>query len=970
MRRGMKRKRFLALLLVLAMGIACFSGRVVAKAADTNVIKLVKGAASTIYRMEAGETKHIIIPVCLSNWEYVIDTPSIMVMVESKDDIFEMTEAVLTRDNIPIGEAVGLNSYQTTNVEFDIKIKDTATLGKHEAELKFTYQGQRYTENGDVTLEGETIIPFTIRITKEKSPAQLIANNFKYQKQSAVVGSTFDIEFDAINAGEITALNAKMTLECAGGIVPNYSIKEIQIGDMEQQASKHQKLSLRVLPDTKPGNYVIKVNYTYKTADGEEKTGDFTEFYIDIIDATTAESDDAKVVVEAVNLNDEIQVENPYDLVVSVENVGKETAENIIVKIEAGIGQTTGILPNYETNGVQGGDLKPGEKKEITLPLYITKGADANLKEFEVKVSYEDSKGNILPASTKAYLTTTVPEKQEPKNDVVLSQIVQSPAEPMSGDILTLDFVVTNNGDNDVTDLTIYGDDLSSASFEPLTADVKHKVGNLAVGESQPVTLQFKVGSAIPEGTNALKLKLIVSYVDANGDTHNGKDTPQEINILNVTKQTEEQTKDNIEITNISQSPASPVVGETVTVTFTVENKGTKGITDMKFSGTDLGSSGFEPISSEVYKRVGSIEAGASKKVSMTFKLGDSIHEGFNILKLAYSFKNANNEEKSDETAVYILDVQNKNSSINSRPKLIVDSFTLSEEELRAGSTFDFTFRLLNTHASKAAKNIIVTVVQANDVFSATKGSNSFHINAINPGETAENTINLKVKSDTATGSYDLTIKVEYEYDDMAQADAEKGGVQEDLPVKLQAVENSRPALQNLALGYGWDTPTVNQSTTLMFDFYNMGRSSLNNVYITMESDYLQFETGTSSIIGTVSAGSSSYQEISVLPIMEGQATGKLIVHFEDSNGDEVTKEFEIPQTYIQAEQSMDWNGGGFDPGFDDPVSGNDVVEAKKPLMPTWAYVVCLVGALFIGTLLTRGIMIKVYKKKHFGDEV
>lgn len=136
-----------------------------------------------------------------------------------------------------------------------------------------------------------------------------------------------------------------------------------------------------------------------------------------------------------------------------------------------------------------------------------------------------------------------------------------------------------------------------------------------------------------------------------------------------------------------------------------------------------------------------------------------------------------------------------------------------------------------------------------------------------------------------------------------------------------------------------------------------------------MESDYLQFEAGTSSIIGTVSAGSSSYQEISVLPIMEGQATGKLIVHFEDSNGDEVTKEFEIPPTYVQAEQSMDW-GGGFDPGFDNPVNGGDVVEAKKPLLPMWAYIASLVGALFIGTILTRTIMIKAYKKKHFGDEV
>jgi len=968
----MKRKRFLALLLVLAMGIACFSGRIVAKAEDGGDKIIVPNAGvSTLYTMKAGETRHIIIPVHLSSWEYTItDATGIVALVQPTDgtNIFERTQATLTRDNVPVGEVVGINSYQTTNIEFDLKIKDTAKIGTYKGAVKFTCSIQRYTENG-VDNISETEVPFDIYIEREKSPAQLVADNFKYQKQSAVVGSTFDIEFDAINAGEITALNASMTLECAAGIVPNYSVKEIQIGDMEQKASKHQKLSLRVRSDAKPDQYTVTVKYKYKNADGEDKENS-TDFLIDIIDAATAESDDAKVVVEPVSLNDEIQVENPYDLVVSVENTGKETAKNIIVTVETGIGQTSGILPNYETNGVQGGDLKPGEKKEITLPLYITKGADAGLKEFEVKVSYEDSKGNVLPASTKAYLTTTVPEKQEPKNDVAISQIVQSPSEPMSGDILSLDFVVTNNGNNDISDLTIYGEDLSNASFEPLTADVRHKVGNLAVGESQPVTLQFKVGSAIPEGTNVLKLKLIVSYVDADGTMHDGKDTPQEINILNVTKVTEEQLKNNIEITNISQSPASPVVGETVTVTFTVENKGTKGITDMKFSGTDLGSSGFEPVSSEVYKRVGSIEAGASKKVSMTFKLGDSIHEGFNTLKLEYSYKDADDQPQTEQTAVYILNVQNKNSSVNSRPKLIVESFTLSEEELRAGSTFDFTFKLRNTHAGKAAKNITVTVVQANDVFSATKGSNSFYIDAINPGETAENTINLKVKSDTATGSYDLTIKVAYEYDDMSQADTEKGGVQEDLPVKLQAVENSRPALQNLALGYGWDTPTVNQSTTLMFDFYNMGRSSLNNVYITMESDYLQFETGTSAIIGTVSAGSSSYQEISVLPIMEGQATGKLIVHFEDSNGDEVTKEFEIPQTYIQAEQSMDWGGGDFNPGFDDPVNGGDLVEAKKPLMPIWAYVACLVGALLVGTLLTRGIMIKAYKKKHFGDEV
>ena len=965
MRKIMKKRRVLALLLVLAMVLACFSGREMMKAAEGEGIIIPTVGTSTNFKMAAGETKHVVIPVRLASWEYTINSSDIVVLVRPDDsNVFELTEAVLTRENVPAGDPVGINSYQTTNVEFDLKIKDTAQIGSYQGNIEFTFSGTYYTENEPMDIKGAKI-PIDIYVNKQKDAAQIVANNFTYQKSSAVAGATFDIEFDARNEGEITALNTIMSIECDAGIVPNYSVKKIKVGDMAGKANKHQTLSLRVLSDTKPGQYTIKVNYEYKDADGEAKT-DTSEFFVDILDNSNADSDDAKLVAQAAKLNDEKQIDNPYDAVITIENIGKKTAKNIVVEFQEGVGTSSNILPNYPTTGVEAGNLKPGDKKEVKLPLYVTKSASEGLKELKAKVSYEDSKGNIISTTTSVYLTVVVPEKQEVKNDVVISQMTQEPAAPMPGDILTVNFLVTNNGSNDIRDLKIAGNELSSNGFEPLTADVKYEIGDLAVGESQQVKMQFKLGSGIPEGMNELKLEM--TYEDAEGAAQSEAKT---VYILNVTKETEEQVKNNIEITNISQSPASPVVGETVTVSFTVENKGTKGITDMKFSGTELGSSGFEPISSEVYKRVGSIEAGASKNVSMTFKLGDSIREGFNTLKLEYSYKDADDKPQTEQTAVYILNVQNQNSDAKSRPKLIVDSFTLSEEELRAGSTFDFTFKLRNTHASKTAKNITVTVMQAEDVFSATKGSNNFYIDSIKPGETAENTINLKVKSDTATGSYDLTIKVAYEYEDMSQADTEKGGVTEELPVKLQAVENSRPALQNLALGYGWDTPTVNQATTLMFDFYNMGRSSLNNVYITMESDYLQFETGTSAIIGTVSAGSSSYQEISVLPIMEGQVTGKLIVHFEDSNGDEVTKEFEIPSTYVQAEPDSNWGGGDIDPGnWNESVNGGDVVEAKKPLLPVWAYVLCLVGAVLVGTAATRTIMVKMYKKKHFGDEV
>ena len=53
--------------------------------------------------------------------------------------------------------------------------------------------------------------------------------------------------------------------------------------------------------------------------------------------------------------------------------------------------------------------------------------------------------------------------------------------------------------------------------------------------------------------------------------------------------------------------------------------------------------------------------------------------------------------------------------------------------------------------------------------------------------------------------------------------------------------------------------------------------------------------------------------------------------------------------------------------GGDLPVGGDDVV--KEPLMPVWAYIACLAAALVVGMLVTRGIIIAVYKKKHRGSD-
>ena len=138
---------------------------------------------------------------------------------------------------------------------------------------------------------------------------------------------------------------------------------------------------------------------------------------------------------------------------------------------------------------------------------------------------------------------------------------------------------------------------------------------------------------------------------------------------------------------------------------------------------------------------------------------------------------------------------------------------------------------------SFSAKNIKVTVTGASNAFSVTAGGNSFFVNEIKPQETASITINLKASAAVTTGAYPIHIKIEYEYEGMIATSSYSGEVVEE-EILLQVKENLRPSVENVSIG-SWDTPMINQPTTLSFEFYNMGKSTLNNTYITIEGDFM-----------------------------------------------------------------------------------------------------------------------------------
>lgn len=639
---------------------------------------------------------------------------------------------------------------------------------------------------------------------------------------------------------------------------------------------------------------------------------------------------------------------NSFDLVLNIKNEGERKAVSGYLSMSFG---ESGLVPGYTVETQKLGNLNAAESKNITIPVNVLSTAEEGLKKITVNLTCKDTSGSEESFSRDIYIS--VGEAGAIEGAPFLTMTTDDNYKqmtPETNDKITVK--LTNSGDSTAynVDLIVKSGFGADVGITKAYTTESLKIDNIEAGETKTIEIPVAVSKALTEGLKELQIEAgytsdkniaqkpagITMYVS-------GPDTPE--------------AGTTVTVTNVTQSPSRPQAGGQLTVTFKLNNEGEQAITDVKVTGAELSSSGFEPVSSEPYQYVGDIEKGKSKTVTMKFRVGEKITEGLNNLAIEYTFTDVNGEIHTETVKLYILNVENQISSAIGRPKLIINNYETSIAELKAGSEFDLTFVIKNTHQSKAAKNIKITVSQADGVFAATQGSNIFYIDKIEAGNEAENTISLKTRANAETGDYDLVVKVEYEYDDMSDVDVEKGGVSEENTLKLHAVENYRPSVENITI-QEWDGVYVNQPVSISFEFYNMGKSTLGNMYATVEGDF-SLDNSTKYYMSSVEGYGYQYCDFTVIPLVLGEAKGTLIIHFEDSNGDEntYTQEFSA----FVSEQPVIDIGGGEDPSF--PVDGGGV-DVKEPVMDTWLFIAIQAAVLIIGIAVTYKVRISMAKKK------
>ena len=595
---------------------------------------------------------------------------------------------------------------------------------------------------------------------------------------------------------------------------------------------------------------------------------------------------------------------------------------------------------------------------EVTwLTFQIKTKETAPKGKYPLKITYVDAFEDHV--SDPGFTVVAEITKAKQPSELVISDFSYTGVlEPDKDAVLT--FKIKNKGE-----LTAVNTKMSlvyaGTSMIPNYTDYSIKLGTLEANQEK--TVQVNVHILDTATQNLIELPIELTYQDVDGNKFTGSSNNRLYLSIELPKEEEPQENGLLLVNGVSQSVKAPKAGEEVTVYFHFENTGSTDFTDVKVSPNYVSCVGFEPVNAEPYQYIGTIKAGERKKIALTVIAGEDIADGMNTLDVTYSYVTGNKEKVQETVGLYVLNVVGKKEQTEeetvSKPKLMVTEFVTSLEEIKAGELFDFTFAVMNTNEAVAAKNIKVTVTSSN--FAVTSGSNSFFVSKIEPGEKAELTINLKASAALTTGAYPISIAMEYEYEGMPTGSGYNDGVQVTEEKMITVKENLRVSVENITAG-DWNIPIVNQATTLSFEVYNMGKSQLNNVYFTIEGD-LVIANGSSYYYGNLSAGYPDYVEMSVIPTVCGTANGVLVIHMEDSNGDEVEyrKEFTCQ---VQEEQFYDWsedmNGmmGGF---VDEPVISEDV---KEPLLPLWAFLLIEVAVFVLSVVVARKIVLVRYCKK------
>lgn len=472
-------------------------------------------------------------------------------------------------------------------------------------------------------------------------------------------------------------------------------------------------------------------------------------------------------------------------------------------------------------------------------------------------------------------------------------------------------------------------------------------------------------GEAENANTYIVKLKGLTYTGDGKGlsftiyydrdDGSGGGYQPAQLNIRECVPYTEpkpepEPTPETIPVPravfNSDGMVSAIAAGETKVITVYIQNAGTTAMRDPILT---LKSSGSLLIMGSQDYMLDDIRAGRDTAVNVTVKALDKVESQMQTIDASLSFYYDDGTQLTNGSASGSVNVlsavsnDGQNEDIASpTPIVILSKYNYGGSSVAAGSGTNLSFSFTNTSKKLAIENVMVTVTGGSDLM-LNGSTNTFYFDSVAAGGSKSVTVPMKAAQLISASAQNVQIAVTYEYVDQ---NARKSG-SATLSLSVPLYQPDRFELSEPKTSY---TGYVGEETSLTIDYVNKGKSAISNVDATISGD---IDSPTPyQRVGTIDGGKNGTIAFAVTPQLEGENQVKIVITYEDSNGNTKERVFEATVEAMAYEPA--------DPGMDDP----GMIDPEPASTFPWKYVIIAVVAALIVLLIVLRIRKKKAKQK------
>ena len=507
----------------------------------------------------------------------------------------------------------------------------------------------------------------------------------------------------------------------------------------------------------------------------------------------------------------------------------------------------------------------------------------------------------------------------------------------------------------DTVDITVYlsrtdGSNDSIRVVRGLDSFQDGTASAVASGQNGEYTVTFT--GLTYTGDSGKQLAFTIYYEGNGGGYQDGNTVPvRECVPYTEPKPAPEPTPETIPepraVFNSDGTSTSIAAGETKTITVYIQNAGTTAMRDPILT---LKSSGSLLIMGSQDYMLDDIRAGRDTAVTVTVKAPDKIESQMQTIDASLSFYYDNGTQLTGGSAsgsVNVLstvtkDTKDEETIASPTPIVILSKYNYGGSSVAAGSSTNLSFSFTNTSKTIKIENVMVTVTGGQDLM-LNGSTNTFYFESVAASGSKTVTVPMKAAQLISASAQDVKIDVTYEYVDQ---NARKSG-NATLSLSVPLYQPDRFELSEPKTSY---TGYVGEETSLTIDYVNKGKSAINNVEATISGD---IDTPTAyQRVGTIDGGKNGTIAFAVTPQLEGENQVKIVITYEDSNGNTKERVFEATVEAMAYEPS--------DPGMDDP----GMIDPEPQSTFPWKYVIIAAVAALIVLLVVLRIRKKKAKQK------